>query len=1028
MRSWSRVAALSALLWIVPGCDRMETSERSTDRGSAPAVTRQLHPGVIVVIENAEDSLALTLPAPRLALEDGEALHPFAPPPYRASLRGWLRVLEGGHYRFRVPPGCELLVDGRGVADPPAFLSSGDHRIELAYEHSNGPLRVDVFWSSENFEEEPIPARLFFHEKDSASERAESIEHGRMLFEELHCVRCHDAPGLLLKSIEATDLSEVGRRARRDWIERWLEDPRALHGGARMPRIDLTPEERMQLARYLADLHSRIPDPPPTAASAAAIDGDARPDPARQAPESAESGEELFRSIGCAACHGPGGVSLAFVAAKYPSGESLADYLLDPLSVDRSGRMPKLLGISGRDLKEERAKALSIAAHLLGNEAQTERPIPSSITDASGREQAESLLVTKGCLCCHALKPSHSARCNALGVDLSSLGVEAGPWRILGPLPMGGAFEAADDLVAITDFGRSYNGQSSNVLWQEAAFADGVTHTLFPEHEQAVAWLYREIESAHEMDLLLSVGCDDQIKVYLNGEKIHESLKNNVKKPVDVRLSLRAGKNPLLLKLGDIRFGWQFVFELSVHPEVLDPPPENQARAPLLGDLRADQGCLADAPPARVPSYSLSAEDKAHLRAFLAVAAAVDRALPAPAAEARRRVQALLCHACHEHHDLLTFEELRETPPPLSIAGAKMRTSWLQQVLLEHLRVRPWMSLRMPVFRRDAVEPLIAALAAESGVGRAEVEEPPTSREQRLRGSERLGIGEVGLSCISCHDFRDYTALGTRGPDLTRMHARIRPDWFRLWMRQPARVLPGTSMPSFFLNHDRARFEVEAEEIWAALSMDRSMSPPPGTGLNLAETGDRPSVQRPALFRTFMPDSGPASIAVGLDGMVSYCWDTAECRMRYAWEGDFLDMRPQWAWKGEKLPIVLGRRFLETRDGYGLHWKTAAGARTVRYRGFRWKGSAPQLLYDLDGVPVAERIVAADHGLGVVHEFEVAAMEAELWFAADVSAEIESAARVTSDRGEVRGRSVRVPAGPAPISFAVTVRVEESTR
>ena len=35
--------------------------------------------------------------------------------------------------------------------------------------------------------------------------------------------------------------------------------------------------------------------------------------------------------------------------------------------------------------------------------------------------------------------------------------------------------------------------------------------------------------------------------------------------------------------------------------------------------------------------------------------------------------------------------------------------------------------------------------------------------------------------------------------------------------------------------------------------------------------------------RAFMPDSGPASIAVTLPGEQSYCWDAGACRFRYAW-------------------------------------------------------------------------------------------------------------------------------------------------
>ena len=42
---------------------------------------------------------------------------------------------------------------------------------------------------------------------------------------------------------------------------------------------------------------------------------------------------------------------------------------------------------------------------------------------------------------------------------------------------------------------------------------------------------------------------------------------------------------------------------------------------------------------------------------------------------------------------------------------------------------------------------------------------------------------------------------------------------------------------------------------------------------------------RAAVMRSFMPDAGPASIAVQLPGNVSYVWDAGAGRFRYAWAG-----------------------------------------------------------------------------------------------------------------------------------------------
>src|SRR6185503_17752071 len=121
---------------------------------------------------------------------------------------------------------------------------------------------------------------------------------------------------------------------------------------------------------------------------------------------------------------------------------------------------------------------------------------------------------------------------------------------------------------------------------------------------------------------------------------------------------------------------------------------------------------------------------------------------------------------CHAYGELGPTEALQESPPPLTVVGAKMRSSWLSAVLEKRKRVRPWLHLRMPDFGSATVAPLVAQFAAAAGVAVGEGEpEPQSTRDERILGAELLGTGG-GLGCIGCHDFRDYEALGSRGPGL----------------------------------------------------------------------------------------------------------------------------------------------------------------------------------------------------------------------------------------------------------------------
>jgi plastocyanin len=60
--------------------------------------------------------------------------------------------------------------------------------------------------------------------------------------------------------------------------------------------------------------------------------------------------------------------------------------------------------------------------------------------------------------------------------------------------------------------------------------------------------------------------------------------------------------------------------------------------------------------------------------------------------------------------------------------------------------------------------------------------------------------------------------------------------------------------------------------------------------------------RRPFVQRIFMPNSGPAAIAVALPGSLNYCFDAGICRVRYVWSGPFLDGTKNWRGSGKDLP------------------------------------------------------------------------------------------------------------------------------
>lgn len=322
----------------------------------------------------------------------------------------------------------------------------------------------------------------------------------------------------------------------------------------------------------------------------------------------------------------------------------------------------------------------------------------------------------------------------------------------------------------------------------------------------------------------------------------------------------------------------------------------------------------------------------------------------APVHEMRRAVERLQCRKCHAPEVV--------GPPPIDEFPHKLRTEWLRDVLEGKRRIRPWEPLRMPDFGDAAVAPLVRGFPAASGDG-PERRGPDHDPAAVADGIKSIGVG--GLACIKCHDYRGYASIGTRGPDMVYMHDRMRFDWFRRWMLDPQRILPGTSMPAYF--RDAASAEATILLLWNAMSLDRQMPLPNGVGEE-ASFVLRPATE-PIVLRTFLPDCTPRSIAVGLPGFVSYAWDAGTCSLRYAWFGDFLDAAPTWAGRGGTPAKLLGKRF----------WEAPAEPGETKFLGYRLVDGYPEFHYRRDGVEVYELITPLADGVGLKRRLRIGAEE-----------------------------------------------------
>jgi mono/diheme cytochrome c family protein len=415
---------------------------------------------------------------------------------------------------------------------------------------------------------------------------------------------------------------------------------------------------------------------------------------------------------------------------------------------------------------------------------------------------------------------------------------------------------------------------------------------------------------------------------------------------------------------------------------------QNGLSAPAWADLRPGRGCLSES-AAGTPRYGLSAEERQAIEAFLASYQRYPDVSKAPVFAFRQTIERLQCGACHATGHAPPAAALAEAAPPLTDAGAKLRAPWLEGVLTGRKRVLNWFELRMPHYEREQVQPLIEGFAKASGV---EPDQGLASASQieslHQRGRDLLGTNATkgGMACIGCHDWGEYPALGEHGPQLINAAERLREDWFRRWMRNPARILSGTSMPNYFTSAAPQEAEETISTLWAALVKGPDQPPPEGFELEItADPEARPvPTDRPIVVRWDMPEATPAAIAVGIPGGLSYCFDAGESRLRYAWQGGFIDLSRTLLSKRDaetKLSFTadLAGEIFYRSESFPIRVGRLEDIPQRRFRGYRLVDGYPEFRYTVAGMDVYEKVFTAEGGAALVEEFRFGVVDQPLW-------------------------------------------------
>lgn len=141
-------------------------------------------------------------------------------------------------------------------------------------------------------------------------------------------------------------------------------------------------------------------------------------------------------------------------------------------------------------------------------------------------------------------------------------------------------------------------------------------------------------------------------------------------------------------------------------------------------------------------------------------------------------------------------------------------------------------------------------------------------------------------------------------------------------------------------------------------------------------------IELPEVYRTFMPESSPASIAVGLPGGQSYCFDASVAYLRYAWQGGYVDNTEQWDGSGNAFTEIVGEVYYRSQVGFPLRFGREEEPPAVEFEGYQLvEGGYPEFRYTADGVQVRELVKPHPEESGLVRTFRVGPVEDTLWFA-----------------------------------------------
>ncbi len=600
------------------------------------------------------------------------------------------------------------------------------------------------------------------HNKDEKLIGGEDLAKGIALFEGLGCYGCHETQGFGedLDSMIGPDLTEIGSKVNPGWLLAWLKNPKHFRPSTRMPDFRLEEKDAMAITSYLWQNS----------------EGFEPGEPEEFDDETIDEGAYLYESIGCLACHSEieedgrvHGPNLSRIGDK-ANYEYLVSWLLSPKAHQPKTRMPDM------KLDEEDAQYVASFLMSLKGEAGYEDVSGSEwLRDKETAKTGEELIGRYGCFGCHKIMGMEGM--SKIGVELDEIGSKHIHLFDFGLLEK--------EILKEAGLGNAHENIS-------AARRAWITAKLSDPRRFDKGRYKRPKDKLKMPDFGLSAEEIETLSILLTGMKEDKLPESYIAKLNDEKRYLIEGKRVI------DKYNCMGCHQLTIDTLYM----KSGIVVKGMVKLEEEESLF----------FQLWIDNEGLGRKAGDTIQIANEEIERREASKGGDIGQYIIDYHVEVEGSIAEEAKVYTPPVLYREGAKVQSAWLFDFLKEPVTLRPWLEVRMPLFKMTEDE----ATVLSRYFAALEKEEYPyefiaETKDRYLEEKEDEKPGYLAMArhlfehkdvnCASCHVRGDITPEGDPSdwaPDLLVSRDRLKPDWIVDWLLDPQIKQPGTKMPKFF--------------------------------------------------------------------------------------------------------------------------------------------------------------------------------------------------------------------------------------